>query len=267
MNAYFYLRMLVLVAVFGFFLTGCVDENLNGLEQSTAGTNGSYSQMIVVGDFLYGINGPNLSTLDIRDKNNTSIIDQQRLDFDIESLYSFQGLLFVGSSQRLYIMELADNGVPKLRVAEEYVFEDIFTPCDPVVANSTHAFVTLSSLVRNEAQFNFLDCGQVAEVNELRIFDITDLENVDYVSSTPMSNPKGLGLDGSTLFVCDGENGLVVFDISDVNNVLEIESFHGFNAYDCIVKDDLLIVVAEDQLLQYDYSDLTNIRLLGSFEL
>jgi len=78
---------------------------------------------------------------------------------------------------------------------------------------------------------------------------------------------KGLSIDGDYLFVCDGSNGLKIFDKSIINNIVEVGHLEGQNTRDVIARDGLLIVIGEDDLRQYDYSDINNIIHLGMLSL
>ena len=74
--------------------------------------------------------------------------------------------------------------------------------CDPVVADNDYAYVTLRS-----GTF----CSGID--NEL------DVINIQYsfpslVKIYPMTNPHGLSKDGNLLFVCDGKDGLKIYDAS-----------------------------------------------------
>ena len=79
-----------------------------------------------------------------------------------------------------------------------------------------------------------------------------------------MRNPHGLGLDSNVLFVAEGEFGLKVFDVSDIydidNQLLsEIKDYH---AFDVIPFNQVLIMIGEDGLYQFDYADPENLELL-----
>jgi len=81
-----------------------------------------------------------------------------------------------------------------------------------------------------------------------------------------MTEPYGLGIDNSTLFICEGEQGLKVFDAS---NPMEITSnilaeFSDIHAYDVIPLSSYLFTIGEDGFYIYDYSNLSDINLLGS---
>jgi hypothetical protein len=80
-----------------------------------------------------------------------------------------------------------------------------------------------------------------------------------------MTGPYGLGIDGNTLFVCDGDAGLKVYDVTDKLKVdsHKISGFPGIHAYDVIPVNGLLFMIGDDGFYQYDYSNLKNISLLS----
>lgn len=126
--------------------------------------------------------------------------------------------------------------------------------CDPVVADDKYAYVTLRSgtTCRNTS------------LNQLDVVDISDLRSPKLVKSYPMQSPHGLGKDGNTLFICEGKSGLKVYDAANVNtidkNQLTTESMH---SYDIIPFQKVAIVIGEDGLYQYDYSDPKKLQLLS----
>ena len=99
----------------------------------------------------------------------------------------------------------------------------------------------------------------------LIVLDISDLRNPKLLITYPMTNPHGLGIDNGTLFICEGTAGLKVFDASDVYKIPSnlIAYFGEMDAYDVIPFSDNLILIGKDGLYQFDYSDLSNIRLLS----
>jgi len=112
-----------------------------------------------------------------------------------------------------------------------------------VVANDTHAYVTL----RSETF-----CGN--DINVLEVYDVTDVRNPVLLNSRNLSFPRGLGLYGDFLFVCDDE--IKVFDIS---NPAESKLTASINrdAFDVIIRDDLLIAIGDTGLYQYRLSNGT----------
>jgi hypothetical protein len=123
-----------------------------------------------------------------------------------------------------------------------------------VVVNGDLAWVTLRS---GNACAGF--------TNQLEVINISNARSPKHVKTYPMQNPHGLGIDRSTLFLCEGEYGLKVFDIKDhlkVDQNLK-EHFTGHDAVDVIPLGNTLLLIGKDGLYQYDYSDLNEMKLLS----
>jgi hypothetical protein len=88
------------------------------------------------------------------------------------------------------------------------------------------------------------------------------------MASYALTEPYGLGIDDKTLFICEGEYGLKVYDAT---KPLEIKAnilaeFTDIHAYDLIPLSTFLFIIGEDGFYIYDYSDLQDIKLLGKLE-
>lgn len=222
---------------------------------------GSYSTMLTIGNNLYLVNATSISTYNISNASNPVLLNKQEVGFDIESLYHHEGLLLIGSALDMFIFSLDSRGVPVREASEAYfgTFDNSHCVHDPIVARGSHAYVTLST----ELEI----CWWRVGINELRVYDISDLENVSHLNTNNLSNPKGLALGKEKLFVCDAVDGLYVFDLSDPEKPQLDQLLEGFSAFDALVRNHLLIVVARDRLLQFDISDENNILLISEFEL
>ena len=126
--------------------------------------------------------------------------------------------------------------------------------CDPVVVHDDIAFVTLRD-------------GTVCDgfANQLDVVDVSNLASPKLLYSFEMDNPHGLGVDGDALFICEGKYGLKLFDKSDLSQIgNRLKNWiQDINAFDVIPIDNLLILIGEDGLYQFDYSDLNHIKLLS----
>ncbi len=80
-----------------------------------------------------------------------------------------------------------------------------------------------------------------------------------------MKNPHGLGVDGDLLFICDGDDGIKMFDIRDKLAIDKNLLAHHKNihAYDVLPFDHTLMLIGEDGIFQYDYSNLQDLKLLS----
>lgn len=243
-----------------FWVVGCASEAISPqlADQSSTGIGGSYARFMIIGDFLYVVDTKGIKTYSLSDPASPNLLAYQEIGSSIETIFHLNGRLFIGSGSGLYIYLIGNDGIPVAAGEFSYSIWD-FQPCDPVVANDSYAFVTLNSTVRQEV------CRTNATnlVNELNVFDVTDLFNPVLVSTFPMDNPKGVGLDGETLFVCDNESGLKVFDVSYPMSIHPIAIIDDITAYDVIPLGGLLLVVGPENVYQYDYTDLNNIKLVS----
>jgi hypothetical protein len=239
---------------FGILIVSCTAEQNS---ESTAITqNGSYATMLTIGNKLYAINDRSLTTFDISVKNNPKQIDQKDVGFSIESLLSYNDLLIIGSSSFMHIYKLKE-GIPAKESSTSY---NNLAGCsyDPIVIKNNFAYVTISSAILS-------NCNR--RTDELRTYDITDLKKPMLLNSVSLPRPKGLGIDGNLLFVCDENEGLKIFNIETQSEPKLFKEFKGFSAYDLIPNKGILLVSAKDKLMQYDYSNIADIKLISVIEL
>jgi hypothetical protein len=210
---------------------------------------------------MYVVDNLGLITFDISDAANPVQIEKQEIGERIETIFNFKDKLFIGSGEGLFIYEILASGLPKQLSATSYFEFDIF-PCDPVVANDSYAYVTLNAKRRINNP-----CGGTFEVNAnlLKIYDITNPQQPQFLIEYEMFAPKGVGLDGTTLFVCDDEEGLKIFDVTDPFNLVSIAHIDNLTAFDVIPLDGLLLVVGPENVYQFDYTNLDDIQQLSSF--
>jgi len=204
------------------------------------GTGGSMARFTIVEPYLYALHESYIQLVRIDDPVNPSLWSTVDVGWGIETIFPYGNYLFIGSTTGMFIYDNTNPDNPRKLSAFAHV-----TSCDPVVAQGDYAYVTLRA-------GNF--CG--GGVNRLDILDIADLTNPLLVESYAMQGPFGLGIDGSTLFVCDGVAGLKVYDVTDPMNI-DLMAFETNNeTYDVILIPPLAIVVGPDGLDQYDYTDV-----------
>ncbi|MPL91041.1 hypothetical protein SDC9_37103 [bioreactor metagenome] len=185
-----------------------------------------------------------MQVFDLSGVSPQRVVESLPVGFNVETIFSYGNHLFLGTptGMLIYSVENPVSPVWKSTITHAY-------GCDPVVVADDIAYVTVRS--GNE-------CGQ--EDNELIVIDVSDKEKPQRIKSYPMNGPKGLGIDNKTLFVCD--NGLKVYDVTDVTAIDKhlIKHFStGFDGYDVIPYNNVLMMIADDGIHQYDYSDLQNI--------
>lgn len=211
-----------------------------------AGVGGSLARFTLYQDFLYAITDQDLLVFDIAEVAHPRPSSRIPIGWQIETLYPLHDKLFIGSQTGMFIYDLANPRTPAYLSEFQHV-----RSCDPVVAEGNFAYVTLREGT---------NCP--GGTNQLDVLDISDLTRPRLVKSYPMYNPHGLGIRNSTLFICDGDAGLRIFDASDVEAIdqNQIVQFDELHALDVIPLTNLLLMIGEDGFYQYDYADLTDIR-------
>ena len=221
--------------------------DMSGRSLSTTGGNegvgGSYAQFMLVDDYLYVMSSTSeIDFFSLQDPVNPTASGDFSPGWDIETLYRNGDHLFIGGRMGMYIYSIDNPADP------EYVSEfNHATACDPVVADDDFAYVTLRTGT---------ECW--GELNELNVISLENIQNPQLMEVVQMTGPWGLGLDADRdlLFVCDGDNGLKVFNVEnplDINNA-GIQHIQGVASRDVIPLDGRLMMIADDGLYQYDYS-------------
>lgn len=239
----------LILAVFFSLIASCSKQNT---DTSRNGTSGSLARMIVLDNYMYVINNSELTTFDISTPSTPLETDKIEIEFGIETLFPFANYLFIGSNSGLFIYDITNPAKP---VAASESKVEHFTACDPVVANANFAYVTLNSLRT--------DCGNTVEVNRMEIVDIQNIRYPKVVNSIEMSGPKGLGIDGNHLFVCEKNLGVIIYELSNPSFPNAIDTLTGFVANDLIPDNGNLMVVCDDGLRQFNYTDINNISLIS----
>ncbi len=202
----------------------------------STGQGGSLARFAVQGDHLYTVDRNTLHVYDVANPEQLREVGRTNIGPQIETIFPRQDHLFIGSQSGMFIYNISQPDQP--RFVSNYIH---VTACDPVVADDRYAYVTLRSI--NNVCGNFTD--------QLDIVDIEDLQNPVLRRTYPMTHPKGLGVDGPELFVCD--DGLKIFDITDVDSLVQKYHFQ-IEANDVIPYRDHLMVIGDDGLYQYRYT-------------
>lgn len=216
---------------------------------NTTGIGGSLARFTVAKNYLYAIDNLNMDIVDVSTPSDPKAKTEIQLGWLPETLFPHNESLFVGTRLGMQIYDLATPENPALLSTFSHVLS-----CDPVVVEGDYAYVTL---------FTGNVCNQ--GVNELQVINIKDLKTPTLAKTYPMKNPHGLGIDNGTLFICDGTDGLKVYNATDVNKIKENQLAHykDMNAVDIIPFENIAMVIGTDGLYQYDYSDIQNIKLLS----
>ncbi|MBN9349836.1 MAG: hypothetical protein J0H55_04055 [Chitinophagaceae bacterium] len=229
------------------YMDYAVSTNSSVKSSSPVGKGGSMARFALAKNYLYTVSNSDLSVFNLTPELLPEFSNTVHLNnWSIETIFPLKDKLFIGSSTGMYVFNIQDPATP---VKEGEFFH--VQSCDPVIADDTYAYVTLRS---------GNSCG--GTTNQLDILKLNDITNPSLVRSYPFKNPRGLSKDGDLLFICDGDDGLKIFDASDVTNLKLIKQIKLTGTYDVIADNGKALVVAKDGLYQYSYSDLNKIYLL-----
>lgn len=222
-------------------IISCNDDSSDAAPIGGSGQSqgGSLSRFAIVNDYLYIVNEFSLTPIDISNLADPVTGEPVDLGIGIETIFSQGNTLFIGSRSAVFIYSIADPSNP-----QELSVYSHATGCDPVVVRDNFAYVTLKEGV---------SCTNFFDLNVLEVINVANLRNPVQVRSIEMLNPAGLGIGcNNKLFVCEGDFGLVQFDISDPANPKREVDYPDIISTDVIVKDEMLIVTGKEGVFQYD---------------
>ncbi|MFN8240887.1 MAG: hypothetical protein U0X39_09065 [Bacteroidales bacterium] len=222
----------------------------SGLSGSGVGIGGSMARFGIRNEVLYILDQNSLKIFSIANKNVPAKYNELYPGWNMETMFLTDKYMFLGTTTGMVIMDITVPLSPQNKS-----FYNHMRSCDPVIVDDTLAYITLRSGT---------SCG--GALNTLDVVNVKNISSPTLVATYPMTNPHGLGKDGNVLFVCDGSAGLKVYDASDSRSISNhlLFSYPGINAYDVVPIGSVLVMIGDDGLYQYDYSNLSNIHLLSS---
>jgi hypothetical protein len=233
-----------------FELSSSRSYNSSGVSSGGVGIGGSMARFGIKDNSLYLVNKNNLVVIDISNRQNPVKVNEVYPGSGIETMFIAGNRMFLGTTTGMLIFDVSQTKSPSRLSTYNH-----FRSCDPVIVDDTLAYVTLRSGT---------NCG--GTVNALDVVNIKNILSPVIVTSYPMTNPHGLGKSGDLLFICDGINGLKVYDAANPRTISShlIYSYPGIKAFDVIPVGNILVLIGDDGLYQYSYSDVHNITLLST---
>lgn len=214
---------------------------------SSKGVAGSMAGMVLMNDNLYAITEMNsVGIVDIRNAAVPKLDSNFFAGYVLQTIFPFEDKLFLGSAIGMFMYDVSDPKHP-VSLGE-------FThgrACDPVITDGSYAYVTLHAGD---------GCG--GERNELDVIDVKDLQHTSLVKTYQLKKPTGLCKDGDVLFICD-DDAVKVYNASIPGALQLLQSIKSNEPYDIIATNNNAMVINNDGLYQYNYSDVNQIRLLS----
>lgn len=235
------------------FYSGGVVNTASGGDSYSAGIGGSMAKFMLYDQYLYTLFLSEMKLFNINDLTAPFVENTVSINWDIETLFRYKDKMFIGAQTGMYIYDLSSPANP--------TYLSQFThaqSCDPVVVEDDIAYITLRSGT---------NCGGF--LNQLDVVDVSNITAPVHIKTYAMDNPHGLGIDNGVLFICDGNSGLKIYDADDAEAIdqNQIAHFNNMNATDVIPLGDILLMIGKDGLYQYDYSDITDLKLLSKISI
>jgi len=214
----------------------------------SSGQGGSMARFSICGDYMYTVDNQRLKLFNLADPAQPEYLERKDQNLDvggIETIFSMDTLLFIGSQDGMYIYNVAQPEFP-----QRLSYISHFRSCDPVVASGKYAFVTLNSANTW--------CGGAS--NALHVYDISDLQAPELKFKDILNYPKGLGIEGNKLFVCDARLGIKVYDVTNppeprwIDDLSYVPEAEGMAPYDVIPVNGILLTSTDQGLYQFDYT-------------
>jgi len=204
-----------------------------------SGTGGSMARFTIVQSWLYAVTQSDLQLFNITTPSRPLVWARVNLGWGIETIFPYKDKLFIGSMTGMFIFDNSNPSSPTMLSEFRHA-----RACDPVVAADTMAYVTLRSGTM---------CG--GGQNQVDLISISDLMAPRLIKSYFMQEPNGVGIDGTTLFVCDGRAGLKIFDASNPLNLRLLAHMPDWHAYDIIPLGSRAILTGNSGIVQFDYTN------------
>jgi hypothetical protein len=221
----------------------------SGVSGSGIGVGGSMARMGIKDKSLYLVDKSTLKVFDLTTKTNPVKINDVYPGWNIETMFLKGNQMFLGTTTGMSVWDISNPFYPY-----SLTFFTHARSCDPVIVDDTLAYITLRTGT---------NCGGLQ--NLLDVVSIKDITKPVQIVSYFMTNPHGLGKSGDLLFICDGTAGLKVYNAADPKQILGnlIYTYPDIQAFDAIPIGKILLLIGDDGLYQYDYSDVKNIKLLS----
>lgn len=213
------------------------------------GQGGSMARFGLYNDRMYTVSNSDLKVFNTTNPTFINYIKAVALNRgDIETVFPYKDKLFIGGQSGMFIYSVTNPDNPNYLSQFAHA-----RACDPVIADDDFAYVTLHS-------GNFCAGFQ----NQLDIVDITSIQAPKLFKTYPLTEPKGLAKDVNTLLICDGKDGLKIFNAANKSNLIMQSHIKDMNTYDVIANNGTAIVSATRGLYFVDYTNPSNAKILSS---
>ncbi|MBN8667872.1 MAG: hypothetical protein J0M30_10245 [Chitinophagales bacterium] len=214
------------------------------LAANPTGAGGSTARFTIAGNFLYVVDHTSLKSFEITDPNRPVYKDITEVGLNIETIFPYQDKLFIGSSSSMYIYSLQDPARPQRLSKSDYTLS---MACDPIYVKDSVAYAAL------RVQLTGPCSGRGGLGNSaLQVYDIKNPALPVLKNVMNLYSPQGLGVKDSALYVCEREQGLHIFNVTQPYNPIDLGLITGETFYDVIPYGNILIAQVAGGFRLYD---------------
>jgi hypothetical protein len=212
------------------------------------GISGSLARFTLLNSRLYTVSKSDLKVFNLTAPGSPLYVNSVALlQGNIETIFPYKNNLFIGAQTGMSIYDATNPDQPKKLSQFTHA-----RACDPVIADDNYAYVTLHTGSNCAGTMNVLD-----------VIDIKNLANSVLVKTYPLTSPQGLSKDRDLLLICDGKDGLKIFNAASATGLVLVKQVTGLESTDVITMQGLAVVIAKDGLYCIDYSDPLNARVIS----
>ncbi|HPH01986.1 MAG TPA: hypothetical protein PK297_03440 [Spirochaetota bacterium] len=212
---------------------------------SSGSTGGSLARFAVAGDYLYTLRSGRIKVFQLRGGIASPVdplsLGEYSTAWDIETIHSALGNLFMGAASGVHVYSLSNPEAPVRIGGLTHV-----RARDPIVVEEPYAYVTLRD-------GNFSDGGPLSRLEVLRLNDLTNMERIRTIG---VGAPYGLAAKSGYVYVCDRENGVLVYSQPATNTLAGPGAkIGGIDPRDAIIRDSTLLVNGRGEVLLYSIAE------------
>ena len=120
-------KNIFIVLVLAFFINACSGDSETGAN-SGDGTGGSLAIFALKGNYLYTVDNEKLNVFSLINQEQPVKVNDIYVGFDIETLFSNDDYLYIGSRNGMFIYSITNPEAPVLLSNVQHL-----TACDPVI--------------------------------------------------------------------------------------------------------------------------------------
>lgn len=248
----------ILSITFLLLLLGACSYQSDLVSSHNDGQSGSITRFVTHNNFMYVLNPNQVITYGLENPEKPAQQSVLSTDYGLETIIIYDNTIYVGSRTALYILGIDNPAEPVLLSKSDRRDFPFAGGCDPVVVKGNYAFSTIK-IIENI-------CGNINAESVLIVYDVSNKNAPELISSYPLDEPNGLGYKGDYLLVCDaGADALIVFDISDPTNLLRLNDYNIpiNDPVDLIINQNTMIVSTANNFEIFDVADISDINQIG----